>query len=202
MSSKPFISDSINRAVMQALESRRLLAAHIVGNAAVFANIQDAVDAAAPEATITVDAGTYNELVTVSKPLTILGAKSGIDGASGSRGTGESIVRGAEIIPGKRSTGFYINANDVTIDGFTVQENSIIGKYGAGVVIAPSMHGSHIYNNVIKNNISGLFLANNSDADPALIKHNLFASNNNPGDDNGRGIYSDGTISGGLLTGV
>src|SRR5207247_8685978 len=56
---------------IEQLERRQLLAAHIVGDPTVYATIQAAVDAASPNATINVDAGSYEELVTVNKPLTL-----------------------------------------------------------------------------------------------------------------------------------
>src|SRR6185312_12165964 len=102
------------------LEGRVFLAAHIVGNSAVFATIQAAVDAASPGATITVDPGNYPELVGVNKSLTIKGAQAGVDARSNVRAgspAGESVVCG-ESVGSATSSGFYVVANDVTIDGF------------------------------------------------------------------------------------
>ena len=70
---------------IEALEKRRLLAAHIVGSSTVYITIQAAVNAASTGATITVDAGTYAEKVTIGKTLTVRGAQAGVD-ARGSRG--------------------------------------------------------------------------------------------------------------------
>ena len=50
--------------------------------------------------------------------------------------------------------------------------------------------------------MAGIFLANSSATDAAIIQHNTFVSNNNTGVNGGRGIYTDGGISGGLLTNV
>jgi polygalacturonase len=50
--------------------------------------------------------------------------------------------------------------------------------------------------------VSGLYLANSSDTLQTSIRHNLFQNNNNPGNNSGRGIYTDGGVSGGLLTNV
>jgi len=185
------------------LERRLCLAAHIAGDSNIYATIQAAVDAALPGATITVDAGTYPELVSIFKTLTIRGAQAGVDGRSNLRNdpAGESIVSG-EVFPDlTQSTGFYIHANDVTIDGFTVEGNSS-ATYGAGIVIAPGQFGTHIVNNVIQNNITGIYLANSSSTDAALIQHNLIQSNNNVGTNYGRGTYTDGDVSGGSLTNV
>jgi len=185
----------------EGLETRQLLAAHIAGSSTVYSTIQAAVNAASTGQTITVDPGSYTELVTVNKRLTIRGAQAGVDARSRSTSS-ESIVTGVSGGSGI-SESFYITANDVTIDGFTVQENTNQSvSTGAGIVIAPGIAGTHILNNIIQNNVSGLFLANSSSTDPAVIQHNLFQNNNNAGSDGGRGIYTDGGISGGNLTNV
>ena len=187
----------------ESLERRQLFAAHIVGNTASYATIQAAVNAALPGATITVDAGTYNETVTVNKSLTILGAQSGVD-ARTRTGKSESIVYATQTV-------FDISANDVTINGFTIQGNdSDIGaNLGAGVLMEPSIHGTQVLNNIIQNNVTGIYLSNNSNTDAADIQHNYiqdnFEKNNNwsTKEENGsRAIYTDGTVSGGYLTNV
>lgn len=189
-------AQSVDRwAMFEALEERRLLAA-------TFNSLQAAIDSAAPGSILTVAAGTVQELVTVNKPLTIRGAHFGVDARDASRGTGETIVRGAPLSDGKQSTSFYITASDVTIDGFTVQDDSSSNVHGAGIVIAPGVHGTKILNNIVQSNVAGLYLANNSNADPCIIQHNIFRDNNNDGDNSGRGIYSDGGVSGGNLTRV
>lgn len=187
---------------VEGLEGRCLLAAHIIGSPIVYPTIQSAVNAAAPGATIKVDAGVYSEQVTVNKQLTLLGAQAGVDARSASRGSTESIVNGQDFGGGNRSTSFYIAANDVTLDGFTVQGDTSSNVFGAGVVIAPLTAGTHVLDDVIQNNVAGLYLANSNLFDPAIIRHNVFANNNNPGNNNGRGIYTDGGVSGGNLTGV
>jgi hypothetical protein len=199
-----FLTTSLSRHELESLECRRLLAAHIAGNPASFATIQAAVDAAVARSVITVDAGVYPELVTINKPLTLRGAQFGVDGRSNARTltSGESIVSGFNQDAAGVTSAFYIDANDVTLDGFTIQGNTSVGKYGAGVIIAPGRFGTQILDNVIQNNISGLFLSNASSTDPAIIRHNLFRSNNNPGSNGGRGIYTDGGVSGGNLINV
>src|SRR5256885_4946764 len=79
---------------IEQLERRQLLAAHIVGDPTVYATIQAAVDAASPNATINVDAGSYQELVTGNKPVTLHGAQAGVDARHRPRrGPGATIVR-------------------------------------------------------------------------------------------------------------
>lgn len=186
---------------VESLESRQMLAAHVLGSPTSFATIQAAVNAAPAGGIVRVDPGTYSELVTINKPLTLRGAQAGIDARFGSHGPA-SVVNGQDFGTGNRSTAFYITANDVTIDGFSVQDTSNSNVYGAGIVIAPLVSGTHVIDNVIQHNVAGLYLANASTVDPAVIQHNLFAYNNNPGNNNGRGIYTDGGVSGGNLTNV
>lgn len=196
------LSHALILATIEKMEPRQLLAAHIAGNATTYATIQAAVDAASAGATITVDAGTYPELVTITKTLTLKGARAGVDARTSTRGTNESIVRGQVLGSGDRSTGFLINANNVVLDGFTVQDDSSSNFYGAGVVLSPGVYGSRIVNNIIQHNVAGLYLANSSATVQAVIQYNVFTANNNAGLNSGRAIYSDGGVSGGNLTNV
>src|SRR5690349_21176186 len=112
----------VDRSVYELLEDRRHFAAHVGGDPTVYATIQAAVNAAAPGATISVDAGTYSELVTVSKAVTIRGAQAGVDARFNVRGNAasETILNGQTTSDG-RTSAFLITASGVTIDGFTVQ---------------------------------------------------------------------------------
>lgn len=193
----------VNRRVisLETIESRRYLAAHIVGSATNYATIQAAVDAVSPGATINVDAGTYNETVQIYKSLNLRGAQAGVDARN---------ARGAETRVYATQTVFDIYANGVTIDGFVIEGNraDIGAQLGAGVLMRPNIHGTHVYNNVIQNNVTGIYLSNNSNTDAAIIQRNLIQNNfeaNNywtkePGENGSRGIYTDGTVSGGYLT--
>jgi nitrous oxidase accessory protein NosD len=187
---------------LQALEPRRLYSATVVGSPVVYPTIQAAVNAAPAGGTVRVGPGTYNELVTIAEPLTVLGAQAGVDARSPVRGSNESIVDGAAFGTGSRTSAFYVTANDVTIDGFTVQGQTSSGEYGAGIVLGPSIAGSHVTDDIVQDNVVGLYLSNDSATDPAVIRHDVFAYNNTPGTNNGRGIYTDGGVSGGLLTNV
>src|SRR4051812_12644234 len=111
------------RAGFEALEPRQLFNATIVGSPTVYTTIQAAVNAALAGQTVNVDAGTYPELVTVSKSLNIRGAQAGVDARLNTRqtGVGESVVTGTTTSTGSRTSGFYITADNVTIDGFVVQ---------------------------------------------------------------------------------
>jgi hypothetical protein len=192
-----------NRGI-ETLENRRMLAAHIVGNSTVYSTIQAAVDAALSGAVITVDAGSYKESVVIGKSLTIKGAQAGVDARSNTRLSGatsaESVITGAgsgtSVTPA-----FKIIANDVTIDGFTVQGETSASATG-GIVLGPNIAGAHILNNIVQNNVAGMVLSNNSSTDPAVIQYNVFRNNNNAGDNGGRGIYTDESYFGSQLTNV
>src|SRR2546430_6006967 len=93
--------------LLETLESRQMLAAHILGNSTNYATIQAAVNAASAGAIINVDAGTYIEQVTVNKSLTLRGANASVD-ARGSRNN-ESIVTGVKGTNGVGMS-FYITA--------------------------------------------------------------------------------------------
>ena len=175
---------------VESLEARQLMAAHIVGSPAVFPTIQAAVNAANPGDTVKVDAGTYHESVVINKHLTVQGSPFL-----------PSVVDGALVATNDRTTSFTITADDVTLANFTIQNNNDL-NHGAGVVISPGVSGTKILNNNINHNVTGLYLANDNASDPAVIRGNVFAYNNNPGQNNGRGIYTDGGVSGGLLTSV
>jgi hypothetical protein len=193
------------RAAARAAEAAA--AADAVGgdDSIIFDRLEERQLMAAPAGgTVTVDAGSYAETVTVNKSLTIDGAEAGVDARSNVRRAAgnETILTGGTTSAGV-GAGFYVDANDVTIDGFTVQgETSQDLMLGAGIVIAPSMSGTHVVNDIVQNNVSGLFLANDSATDPAVIQHDVFQNNNNAGVNGGRGIYTDQSVSGGTLTNV
>jgi parallel beta-helix repeat protein len=155
------------------------------GHTGTFATIQAAVNEAFAGDTILADPGPYAEHVTVNKSLVLEGAQYGVDART--RSGPESIVDGGGYAP------FYVTANDVTIDGFTIQgaSNGSAFPGGFGIEMAAGISGTHILNNVIQNNIAGIALANLSGSDQAVIQYNLFQNNNLPGSASGTDIYAD-----------
>ncbi len=194
---------SRRRQALERLEGRTLLAAHIVGDPTVYQTIQAAVNAAKPNAVINVDPGSYAEMVTINTPLTLRGAEAGVDGRSNQRGTNETVITGIiDPVSGNTISTIDVNASGVTVDGFVVQGNTSNGNLGAGIVMSPGVSGTTVINNILQSNVAGLFLANNSATLPALIQHNLFYNNNQSGDASGRGIYTNGGLTGGMLQNV
>ncbi|HVF46047.1 MAG TPA: hypothetical protein VNA17_00625, partial [Pyrinomonadaceae bacterium] len=140
-----------------------------------FTTIQAAVNAAdlTPETDIiNVAPGTYNEIVTIpaTEPgLVINGPNSGVSGCTG--------VRGPEAIVGNTNGAFQILGDNVTVSGFTVQGQTSGAFIGAGVLIGANTTGVQLLNNIIQNNIAGVFLG----GDNSVIRGNRIQNNNNPG---------------------
>ena len=146
--------------------------------------IQAAITTAPAGATINVASGTYAGGINVSKTLTIRGANAGVSGSS-TRST-ETIIDG-----GATADGIIAGANDVVIDGFTIQNGggNVYGGVGVGF---GTVTGVKVLNNIITNNVIGVAQC------PAntLIKGNKFDGNNKPGAAGGAGIYTDVATNG------
>ena len=126
--------------------------------------------------------------MTVGTTVTIEGKKAGVDAADP---LGGRVDPGAPNVSPAGQTPLLINADDVTIDGVTVTGNTYDNLNGTGVFINPGTHGTQFVNNIVRNNITGLFLTNDLGSDPALIRHNLFKDNTNAGAAGGTDIYAD-----------
>jgi hypothetical protein len=167
----------------------------------LFATIQAAINDAQTlnGHTIVVNAGTFSELVTVNKSLTLLGAKSGIDARVVGRGAHETVVRG--ITAGSnRTSAFHLTVDGAAIDGFTVQEANDSNQFGAGIVLAPNIAGTKIRNNIIQNNVAGLIISNDTASNPLIIEQNYFKNNNLAGPLSGTAIYTDQFAAGTMFT--
>ncbi|MFI6078095.1 nitrous oxide reductase family maturation protein NosD [Actinoplanes sp. NPDC051343] len=87
--------------------------------------------------TVQVAPGAYTESVTVSRSLTLQGAQAGQDARSRRAGR-ESVVNG-----------FTVKADNVTVDGFTV--NGPADQGSAGLVMQGANSGETIQNNIFNN---------------------------------------------------
>ena len=159
-----------------------------VGPAGDYTTIQGAVNDPSCT-TINVAAGIYNELVAIGRTVTLNGAQVGIDA--------RTRVVPNESVVGSPNGAFQILANNVVIDGFTIQDvnaDQHLGPgLGAGIWTNPAASGTHgghqIRNNIIQNNIIGIELDNDGTLQ-AKVEHNLIQNNNANADgaDNGTGI--------------
>ena len=101
--------------------------------------------------TVEVAAGTYNENVTVNKPLTILGDRANINpnpsttlpvSATAALALPLPILRLPSIVNGS----FKVTANNVTVNGFTVSNPD-----GSDLADADGVSGFTVVDNVLEN---------------------------------------------------
>lgn len=158
-----------------------------------FATIQDAINTVSSAYdVIRVAGGTFAEFVTVNKSVVLLGNQYGVDARQRSGTAGETVLTG-----GGGSTSFIVTAGDVTIDGFTVQDATNAANAGAGIVLGYLTSGTNVRNNIIKDNITGVYVANFGNLPWVVIQQNVFRNNNRPGPISGVGVYSDSGTTGG-----
>jgi nitrous oxidase accessory protein NosD len=158
-----------------------------------FATIQKGVVSADVGGIVNVRAGLYNENVQVAKGITLRGAQAGVDAR-----TRASTPAAAESIIGNAA---YVTANNVVIDGFTIQGgDNMGGDFGTGLYLLASASGYQVINNIIQNNTFGLYL-NSGGATQTIVRHNLFRNNNAAGAASGDAIYSDQGLVNALIDG-
>ena len=128
-----------------------------------FDQIQSAVDAANSGDTIEIEAGTYNEEVTIDKPLTLIGAGNSANGTvlnTSSSGSGNGIT---------------VDASNLTV------RNLRITDYSDGIRMT-NTHSNIVFENVdsVGNSNRGMELRNSADLTD-LTLNNVDFSNNNRG---------------------
>ena len=150
--------------------------------------IQGGVNAAAPGDTVKVCPGTYTENVTVNKALILNGAKAGVNGTR-VVGANESVVHALD----SNQPIFMLTADGITLNGFLVEGNT----NNAGIQTSPTFSGYRILNNIVRDNVFGIYL-NSAGATTTLVRRNLLQNNNanfGVASASGNGIYSDqGTV--------
>ncbi len=109
---------------------------------------------------------------------------------------------GPAIVTGKGRRDAFRTANEVTIDGFIVENETSTNQFGFGIVPGAGTNGSHILNNPIENNLAGLALASSRPPGQTVIENNLFLDDNQPGPLSGTAIRTAQFVAGGALTNV
>lgn len=155
--------------------------ANLINVPSDFPTIQAAITAASNFDTIRVAPGTYTGPIVINKTIQLLGAQAGIDARN--RSTSQE-----SIITGTGSQLIAVSADNVVIDGFTIQNN----PSGFGVNINSGFTGFWIFNNIIQNNtLVGLNVSPNSGTTISQVRQNIFNNNNDPVI-GGNGIFSHG----------
>jgi hypothetical protein len=146
--------------------------------------IQAAINQVDPGGTVIVAAGTYSEQVVVDKTVTLSGPNAGVSpGPSGVRANPEAIITtlvGATNGTPSDGNTIVIAADDVTVDGFTIQNTStdvndvavLVGGKFVGDLADPS-NGNTIENNIITGGRSNIYMWQSS--------HNLVQANRSSG---------------------
>ncbi len=154
---------------------------------ATFTTIQAAINAASPGDQIRVCAGTYNETVTVNKAnLQLVGPVIAPRGAACRQAGAPDPTRQAIIQSAGGSGSVRLLENRIRFSGFTVQNNT--SSYG--IVTSAAHSGHQVLQNVIQNNVIGLYF-NASGTNLSEAEQNCIRQNNEPGSASGSGIYSD-----------
>jgi hypothetical protein len=139
--------------------------------------------------TIKVCPGVYTGVFINVDNLTVLGAQAGVDARTrATLPTDESIIDDA-------CGPVQISADNVVLNGFTVQGSTMSDPcFIAGIWTNPGFGGNNggyqILNNIVQNNIFGIFLNSNC-TNATLVQFNLIQNNNNPGPGAGNGIESE-----------
>src|SRR3989442_11205662 len=163
-----------------------------------YQTIGAAVAAAATSGdTIIVCPGLYAEQVTITKTLTLLGAKAGVDART------RAFVLADESIIDHPCGPVQIEADKVVLNGFTIQGSNLPDPcFLAGIWSNPGFSGTQgghqILNNIVQNNISGIEL-DSTCVNPTLVQFNLIQNNNNPGPGSGNGVQTNFGLCNGTI---
>jgi hypothetical protein len=145
--------------------------------------IQEGVDAAVAGDTVKVCPGTYTENVNVTETLIIRGAKAGSDAKTRTiNPASESVVHALD----PNLPIFMLQADGVVLNGFLVEGNT----NNAGIQTSPVFSGYQLLNNVVRDNVFGIYLHSGGPTN-TVVRRNLLIDNNRPGAASGNGIYSD-----------
>ncbi|MFH1985857.1 MAG: immunoglobulin-like domain-containing protein [Pseudomonadota bacterium] len=132
-------------------------------NYSAFATIQSGIDAVAAGGTLLVAAGTYNERISINKPLTVRGAtfaasKNGysVPGSYAWDDTIESIINSPDPAPtGLVSVVHIQDTSDVTFEGFIVQSLNAPKNSANDMLVTIKADTGTMDSIIIRNNVIG-----------------------------------------------
>ncbi|MFI6284533.1 right-handed parallel beta-helix repeat-containing protein [Streptomyces sp. NPDC051018] len=155
-----------------------------------FMSIQAAVNAAVSGDTVQVCPGLYAEIVTITTPnLTLTGATTppaDCDVVTAPDPTTDSIIATTNV----SDAVVNLMADNLTLQGFTIQ-NGGAGPATSGVFTSHLHSGYSITDNLIQNNLIGIYLNTTSPATQSEVARNCIRQNNLGTPAAGNGIYSD-----------
>ena len=109
-----------------------------------FEAIQPAVDAAVSDDTVQVAAGTYNEVVTIAKPLTLNGAQADVDART--RSGAESLITSTDV---SGTVKIGPAAGTVTVNGFDIY-GIPTAYWGGAIWVLDETDNAIVKNNIIE----------------------------------------------------
>ncbi|MFM8277780.1 MAG: DUF4347 domain-containing protein [Cyanobium sp.] len=191
---------------------RHHLATLSVGAGETYTTIQAAIDASSDGDTIEVQAGTYAELLSIYKSITLRGPNAGIN-ATGAARNPEAILTFPPGATDDDSILVYVepNTHNVTIDGFTLQsDDSLISQSRIdSLIYTDKVNNLSILNNELIGSTLPIYVLTDPDQsvyrDGLLIQGNHINGGANVNSDYNRGIYiqaTAGTISDNLVESV
>jgi nitrous oxidase accessory protein NosD len=154
-----------------------------------FCTISEAVAAASSGDTIIVRPGTYTETVLVDKSLQIRGAQAG------KAATKRRTAASKESTLNDADGGFNLQADNISINGFTIEGafDTSMTSLASGIKTSPTHSGYRIIDNIIRDNIAGIYLQSDGTF-PSTVARNRIQANNEAGSGSGNGIESDGGL--------
>lgn len=150
-----------------------------------FATMTHAIATVSTGGTVHVAAGTYNETVVVTKPLTLSGANAGISAAGPAIRGAESVI--ADPYASGNDVSLEIASPNVTVDGFSVQQATPVTCNSCasfGIEVDPTSSNATVQNNIVSGmttsgtvgspagNPIGIYVAANGSSQPNAVSVN------------------------------
>ena len=134
-----------------------------------YQDIQDAVDNASSGERIVVCPGVYTEAVNVDKPVRIVA-----DNPDTTTDAERSVLRDVD----GNGTAFAVEADDVSIEGFSIENYSVAGVRGEDTTSNTDLSGINVNRSAVRNSGSGIVLnADGGTLSNATLEEIAFSSN-------------------------